>query len=222
MSNSNLKLKALLRGPGIKRTEELIPAVLYGYKTENITLNVDKIEFDKLFREAGESTLIELDIDGKSIIVLVHDIQKDTVSGEIIHIDFYKPDLEKKVQVVIPLYTEGEPAAVKNHGGTLVKNINDLEVNALPNNIPHEITINVEGLENIGDEVAIKDISLPEGVEILRDPDEIVVTIVAPTNVEEELERPIEEKVEDVEAIGEKKEEGGEEGEEEGEETKEK
>jgi len=211
ISNSNLKLKALLRGPGIKRTQELIPAVLYGYKTENITLNIDKIEFDKIFKEAGESTLIELNIDDKSIIVLVHDIQKDTVSGEIIHIDFYKPDLEKKVQVVIPLYTEGEPAAVKNHGATLVKNINDLEVNALPNNIPHEITINVEGLENIGDEVAIKDISLPEGVEILRDPDEIVVTIVAPTNVEEELEKPIEEKVEDVEAIGEKKEEEGEE-----------
>jgi large subunit ribosomal protein L25 len=216
MSNSNLKLKALLRGPGVKRTAELIPAILYGFKTDNITLSVDKKEFDKAFQQGGESTLMDLDIDGKSITVLVHDIQKDTVSGDIIHIDFYKPDLEKKVNVVIPLQTEGDPSAVKTYGGTLVKHINDLEVKALPNNIPNEIIVNVEGLEDIGSSIAIRDIVLPEGVEILRDPEEIVIIIAAPTNVEEELEKPIEEKVDDVEAIGEKKEEEGE-----GEETKE-
>jgi len=207
MTPSNIKIKALLRGPNTKRTLELIPAVLYGFKTENISLSVDKIEFDKIFKQAGESSLIELDIDGKNITVLIHDVQEDPVSDEIIHIDFYKPDLEKKVSVVIPLITKGEPGGVKNYGGTLVKNINDVEVKALPNNIPHEIIVNVENLEDIGDEISIKEISVPEGVEILRDPDEIIITIVAPTKVEEELEKPIEEKIEEVEGVGEKTEE---------------
>jgi len=211
MVSNNAKLKALLRGPNIKRTEELIPAVLYGFKTENITLNVDRLEFEKLFKQAGESTLIDLDIDGKNITVLVHDIQKDPISDQIIHIDFYKPDLEKKVNVVVPLYTEGEAGGVKNHGGTLVKNLNDLEIKALPTNIPHEIVVSVEGLEDIGSEIAIKDLIVPEGVEILRDPDEVIITIVAPTKVEEELEKPIEEKLEEVEEVGgEKQEQEGE------------
>lgn len=192
MLSNKFQLKALLRGPNTKRTEELIPSVLYGFKTENIALNVDKKEFDKIFIETGESSLIDLDIDGKAVTVLVHDIQRDHLSGDVIHIDFYKPDLEKKVNVIIPLMTQGEPGGVKNHGGSLVKNINDLEVRAFPNNIPHQITVDVSGLDEIGSEITIKDIILPQGVEILKDPDDVIIIIAAPTDVEKELEKPIE------------------------------
>jgi len=199
-----------------QRTPGLLPAVVYGHKIDNTSLSLDEIEFNKVFGEAGENTLIDLKIGDKSVSVLVHDIQKDPLKGNIIHVDFYKPDLEKVVKALVPLTFIGVANAIKDFGGTLVKHANELEVEALPIDLPHQIEVDISKLGDIGDEVFVKDLDLPENVKILKDPEEGLVTVAAPAKVEEELEKPIEEKLEDIEATKEKEkeEEEGEEGEE--------
>jgi large subunit ribosomal protein L25 len=190
---SQLSLKAKTRevlGGKVKkvRAEGLLPAVLYGPKTKNLPLAVDHKEFEEVYKQAGESSIIYLEIEGKKgkFPVLIHEIQKDPLTDKIIHVDFYQPDLEKKVVAWVPLVIVGESPAVKNLGGTLVKNITEIEVKALPLNLPHEIKINAEDLKTFDDEILVKDLKVPEGVEILKHPDEVIIS-VSPPEKEEEL-----------------------------------
>ena len=133
--------------------------------------------------------------------VLVHEIQKDYVSDKIIHIDFFQASLKEEVEANVPLVFEGVSLAVKELGGTLVKHFSELEVKALPQNLPHEIKISIDGLKTFEDHILVKDLILPKEVKIIAKPDEIVVSVSRPAKVEEELAVPVEEKVEDVEKI---------------------
>ncbi len=207
--------KELGKGVAALRQKKMLPAVLYGCKIKNFNLILDLEEFKSVFKKAGESSLINLKIKGEkeSLTVLIHDFQKDPLSGEIIHVDFYYPDLGKKIKTSVPIKVVGVSPAIKNSEGTLIKNITELEVSVLPTKIPHEIIVNIDSLETIGSEIFVKDLSIPEGVDVLRDPGEVVLLIVSPTRVEEELEKPIEEKVEEIKGVvkeGEKEENEGE------------
>jgi len=194
------------------RKNGIIPAILYGPKTENIVLEVDLKEFEKVYQGAGESSLISLNLGTKKFLVLIHAVETDVISQKPIHIDFYQPRLDEEIVVTVPLVFEGEALAVKDLGGTLVKNIHELEVKALPQNLPHEIKVDITKLKTFEDNILIKDLTVPKEAKILKEPDEMVVFVAAPKKIEEELEKPIEEKVEEVEKIEEKKEEkeGGE------------
>jgi len=185
------------------RKNGLLPAVIYGQKIKNLPLVLDLKEFEKVFAQAGEHSLITLKIEGQKeeLPVLIHSFQKDPVSDKIIHVDFYKPNLEKKVKASVPLRIEGESPAVKNLEGTLIKNFSELEVKALPMDIPDEIIVHINSLETLGSEIFIKDLKVPEGVEILKDPEEVVALVAGPSRVEEELKAPIEEKIEEVEGV---------------------
>ncbi|MFC1663925.1 50S ribosomal protein L25, partial [Patescibacteria group bacterium] len=187
------------------RKKGVLPAVLYGPKIKNLSLEVDLKEFEKVYQEAGKSSLVSLEVDGKKALVLIHEVKLDPLNLKPTHVDFYQPILLKKVEVKVPLVFEGEALAVKELGGTLVKNISEVEIKGLPQNLPKEIKVQVENLKTFEDYVLIKDLQLREGVEVLKDPNEIVASI-APPKKEEELEKPIEEKVEEVERVGEKKE----------------
>ncbi|MEK7124694.1 MAG: 50S ribosomal protein L25 [Patescibacteria group bacterium] len=184
----------------LKKTGQ-VPAVVYGPKEKNLTLQVDEKDFMKIFKQAGESSLIELNVDKLKKPVLIHEIQKDPVSGKIIHIDFYQPDLKKEVEVKIPLVFEGTALAEKDLGGTLVKNILEIEVKALPQDLPHEIKVSIDSLKTFEDHILVKDLHLPEGVKVMKDLSEIVASVLAPQDVEAELAKEIEEKVEDIEKV---------------------
>ncbi len=182
--------------------EGSIPGIIYGPKIEkNVPLEINLKEFKKIHEEAGESALVSLESDGGSdtFLVLINEIQRDPLSGEPIHVDFYQPNLEKKVEVTVPLRFVGLPPAVKELGGTLVKNILELDVKALPQELPHDIEVNVDGLLTFEDAVTIADLKVADGVEILKELDEIVA-LVTPIEEEEEPE-PIEEDVEKVEKV---------------------
>jgi large subunit ribosomal protein L25 len=188
----------------IKRLEEknsdFIPAVVYGPGIENNNISINLKEFSQLFSEAGESTLISLESkDGANYFALIHDIQKDPLSGEFIHVDFYQPNLEKKVEVSVPITFTGIAPAVKELGGTLVKNFLEVDVKALPQKLPHSIEVSVAGLNTFDDVVTIKDLIVPEGVEILKNPEEIIA-LVTEVEKEEEL-ASVEENVEAVSKI---------------------
>ena len=187
------------------REEGLIPAILYGPKVENILLEVDLKEFEKVYQEAGRSSLIELEVGGKKYSVLIHAVEIDYLTRKPIHIDFYQPRLDEEIEADVPLVFFGEAPAVKDLGGTLVRNIHQVEVKALPQNLPHEIKIEISVLKTFEDAILIKDLPLSQGVKILKDPEETIAYVAQPEKVEEELAGEIEEKVEDVEQTKEKK-----------------
>ena len=187
----------------VLRKKGILPAVLYGPKIKKVLpLEIDFKEFEKVYKEAGESSLVSLNIKGeKSATVLIHEVKRDPLALKPIHVDFYQPSLEEETTVKVPLIFEGEAKVCKELGGTLVRNIQEVEVKALPQNLPKEIIVNIEVLKTFEDNILIKDLKLPGGVKILKDPEEIVASVAPPTKVEEELVKPIEEKVEEVEKV---------------------
>ncbi|MDI6591868.1 MAG: 50S ribosomal protein L25 [Patescibacteria group bacterium] len=208
-----LSLQAKIRkikGKKVKnlRKKGILPGVLYGPKIkEALSVEVDSKQFEKIYQEAGESSLISLEIKDKKIPVLIHEVTKDSLTEKPIHVDFYQPSLEEEVEATVPLIFEGEAPAVKDLGGTLLKNISEIEVKALPQKLPKEIKVRIESLKTFEDNILIKDLKLPEGIKILRNPEEIVASVSPPERVEEELAKPIEEKVEEVKEVEKKKEE---------------
>ena len=188
------------------RENNFVPAVLYGPKIKNINLEVDLKEFKKIYEQAGESSLIEILVDGKKFLVLIQAVEIDALSQKPIHIDFYQPRLDEEITATVPLVFEGQASAVKELSGTLVKNIYELEVKALPQSLPHEIKVNIDGLKTFDDAVLVKDLLVNQGVKILKDAEETICFVSAPENVEEELAKSIEEKPEEIEKVEEKKE----------------
>lgn len=189
------------------RDKGILPGVLYGPKTESIPLEIDLKEFEKVFKTAGESSLITLNLGTKKFLVLVHSLELDVLSKKPRHVDFYQPNLDEEITADIPLVFEGEAPAIKDLGGTLVKNIHELEIKALPQNLIHEIKIDISKLKTFEDKLLVKDLEVPKEVKILKDPEAIIAFVSQLEKIEEELEKPIEEKVDQVEKVEEKKKE---------------
>ncbi|BFT95012.1 MAG: 50S ribosomal protein L25/general stress protein Ctc [Minisyncoccus archaeiphilus] len=192
-----ISLKAVKR-KGKEVELEMIPAVLYGPGIENLNIAVSFKEFQSVHKEAGE-TLIELVVDGVSYSVLIHDMQLDTMTSDPIHVDFYQPNLKSEVEAHVPVELVGVAPAV-GLGGTLVVNIHELPVKALPKDLPAKIDIDITGLKEIGSHLQVKDLKLPKGVIIVSNSEEVIIQIVAPTDVDAELAQPV------VEVTSEKKE----------------
>jgi large subunit ribosomal protein L25 len=204
MISLNAKVRTLLgRLTNNLRSKDIVPAVVYGPEQKNASIEVASQEFLKVLKEAGESSLIDLMIEGEKTKrqVLVHEIQRNPVTDQIIHIDFFQPSLKQEVEVTVPLVFEGVSFAVKDLGGTLVKNFNEVDVKALPQNLPHEIKVNIELLKNLGDHIMVKDLVIPKGVEIMKKAEEIIVSVAAPQKVEEDLATTVEEDVSKVEKV---------------------
>ncbi len=188
------------------RQEGITPAVLYGPGLENKNLGVDTKEFIKLFRQAGKSSLFSLVIDGKEkFMVLVGDIAMDPVSGKLSHIDFYQPNLNEEIEADVPVLFVGESPAQKL-GCTLVKNISEITVKALPADLPREINVDISKLANADDTILVKDLPVGEKVKILKNAEEIVVMVAEVQKIDEELEKSIEEGEAPVKIEKEKKE----------------
>ena len=170
----------------ILRDEKIIPAVLYGPKTESIKIQVDFGEFEKVHREAGDSLLVTLSVDDKEFLVLIRATQYAPVSGDPIHVDFYLPPLKEKVEVEVSVVLSGESLAVKNLGGTLVKNLSELPVKAFPQSLPKQININLGVLKTFDDKILVSDLKDLGDFEIMKNPKDIVVSISRPESIMED------------------------------------
>jgi len=183
------------------REQGQTPAVVYGPKREDETIKVSEKDLRKAYHEAGRSSLIDLELKGEKEKVLIYEIQKHPVSGDPLHVDFYQPPLDEKVQVEVPLDFVGESNAVDTLNGTLIRDVNRVKVETLPQEIPDKIEVDISSLEEFSDDLQIKDLEVPSGVEILEEPEIIIASVVPPKDVEEELEEPIEEGIEEIETI---------------------
>ena len=192
------------------RSEGYVPGVVYGNKKENKHIKINNIDFKKVLSGAGESTLIDLSIDGKDIgKVIINDYQTDPVTDKIIHFDLYQVRMDKKIVAKVPINFIGESPAVKNEGGVLVKSHNIFEINCLPGDLIHDLEVDLSGLGHVDDIIRVKDLKISDKIEILSSPEVVVVT-VAPPRTDKEIE-DLEEKVkEDIEGVEGAKEESGE------------
>ena len=165
------------------RRSGYIPAVVYGASKENVNLKVEERIVSRLMRQGGMNRLLTLKVDGEEKAVLMQDVQVHPVRGTLQHIDFLEVRLDEKVNVTVPVQVIGDAPGVLE-GGVLAQALWELEVSCLPTEIPEVLEVDISGL-GIGDTLLVKDIQAPEGVEILTDPEEAVVSIVAPQAADE-------------------------------------
>lgn len=185
-----MELKAELRtlaGKQVKilRQKGVLPAVLYGTGTETLPLSLSYKDFEKAWKGAGESTLLQLNVDGKIHNVLIHDIVYDPLKGTFLHADFYAVRMDKEIRAKVPLEFIGESPAVKNDGGILIKVLHEVEVEALPSNLPRGLKADISSLRVLAARLTIKDVSLPEGVRMVADKDEVIAVVERPRSEEE-------------------------------------
>ena len=199
---TKVQLKAQLRSQAdgkakAVRADSFIPAVIYGSGAANKSIKVKKHDFEKAFRVAGEFNLVDLSIDGdQAAKVIVKDVQRDGLTDKIIHIDFYQVDMTKKILTEVPLSFVGEAKAVKDLGGTLVKNMDTVKVSCLPGDLVSHIEVDISKLEAFDQFIRLHDLILPKGIELASATNEAVVGVVE-TKIE--VEAP---KVEAVPAEG--------------------
>lgn len=173
-----------------------LPGIVYGPKEKAMALSCDRVQFEKLLDEAGESSVITLKGLEKPLDVLVHDVAFDPRRGGPTHVDFYAIEVGKEVTVHVPLEFEGEAPAVRL-GGTLTKVLHEIEVTCVPQELPQSITVDTTMLEDFEDRILVKDLSVPEGVTIENNPEDVVALV---QEVEEEPEEQVVEEV-DMDAI---------------------
>jgi large subunit ribosomal protein L25 len=186
------------------RREDKIPAILYGKSVDKpIPVTLDLGKATKLLKEASSSTLITVDVDGKEHTTLVRDYQIDFVRGTLQHVDFLVVSLTETVRASVSIVVEGVAPIIEEEGGLLVTGLEQLEVEALPQNLPERLTLDVSGLTSFGSTILVRDLVVPADVTVLSDPEELLVVATAPS-----LEEIVDE-VEDDELLeGEEGEEG--------------
>jgi large subunit ribosomal protein L25 len=185
-----------------------IPAVFYGGKKETTPISISIAQFKKIWREAGESSAIKIEMPEGNVDVLIHEVQVDGVTSEPIHADFLAIDMKKKIQVKVPLIFEGISNAVKSGIGNLVKVLHEVEIEALPADLPHDLVIDISKLETLKDQVFVSDIKLPAGVVIIGNLSDVVASIVEQVEEKEEVVVPVDLTAIEVEKKGKKEEEG--------------
>ncbi|MBI2052450.1 MAG: 50S ribosomal protein L25 [Candidatus Sungbacteria bacterium] len=200
----SIKLEAKTRekgGVNQLRQAGFVPGVVYGRGVKSTNIAVARTLLEQALKTVGENTLLELEIGGgKSKHVLIHDLQRDPVKELLSHVDFLEVRLDQKIKADIPLVFIGESPAVKELAGVLVRSIQYIEVEALPQNLPHNIEVDISHLKTFEDRIAVADIKVGLDVKVFSKPEAVVASVVPPRS-EAELEALKTEVVEDVSKV---------------------
>jgi large subunit ribosomal protein L25 len=208
----NVELQARERGERGKnaarrlRASGMTPAVLYGEGNEaggSTALAVPTKIVDYTLHHFGDNALYDIDLDGGTSTARVVDAQRDPVSGALVHVDFAPVNMSELIEITVPLTVVGEAPGVEE-GGVLQQVAYEIQVESLPGDIPQEITLDVSNL-GMNENLNLGDLTLPEGVTLLSEPDEVAVTVTAPTEITDEemeaagiVEEPTEEAAEEA------------------------
>ncbi len=189
------------------RSSGQMPAVFYGKKEKSTAIQLPYAIFEKTLKDAGESTILHLKGTGIDVDVLIHDVDLDPVTDKPRHADFYAIEKDKKLEIKVPLEFIGVSGAVKDLGAVLVKVMHEIEIEALPKDLPHKIDVDLSSLAAFDDVIKAQDLKLPAGVHLKVKPEEIIASVYEP---KEEVEAaPVDlSKIEISEERGKKEEEG--------------
>jgi large subunit ribosomal protein L25 len=186
------------------RKEKLLPGVVYGHGLKSTNVELDERQFGKVYKQAGESAILNLSVEGQIYPVLIQDVQYHYLNGKPIHVDFYAVKMDEKITADIPVVFINEAPAVKALGGVLIKNISEVEVECLPGDLPQSFEVDLSSLNSFDDQIRISDLKVSDRVKVMANPEEMIVGVEAPRSEEElkELEqKPVTEDVSKVEGV---------------------
>ncbi|MES2436676.1 MAG: 50S ribosomal protein L25 [Patescibacteria group bacterium] len=168
------------------RSENNVPAVFYGPKEDSTPISIKQADFKKVWKEAGESSIIILKNGTEEHEALIKEIDLHPVSGVVRHADFYVIEKGKKLQVTVQLEFIGISEMVKSGAGSLTKVLHEVEVEAMPKDLPHDLEVDISSLTTLDSQILASDIKLPAGVELITNPEEVVAAISAARDETEE------------------------------------
>jgi large subunit ribosomal protein L25 len=169
------------------RRQGKLPGIIYGHGIEPLAISLNQKEASRILPSLSTSHLVVIQVDNQPHTTLVREKQRHPVKGHMIHVDFQEVSMTERLKAQVQLVFVGDAPAVKNYNGIVVVNLEELEVESLPGDLPDRITIDISSLENIGDAIHVSDIQLPAAVELLEDLSEIIVLVTAPTLSTEEV-----------------------------------
>lgn len=191
MNQIKVELPAKFRTVVGKKVKNLrqrgeMPAVVYGHGVKPLNISLEQGVFEKTFKQAGTSTLVDLVIDDqKPMKVLIHEPQPHYLTLKPVHVDFYAVKMDEEIETGIPLHFEGISPAVDELEGNFVTTRSELDVRCLPDKLVSEFIVDISVLKTFDDQIRVKDIALPEGMEVLNDPDEVIALVSAPITEEQ-------------------------------------
>jgi large subunit ribosomal protein L25 len=168
------------------RREGKLPAILYGHNIEATPVTLDRRTASKTLHKASRSSLITIDLEGTELNALVREIQRDFIRGDLLHVDFQVVSLTEKIRATVPVILEGSSPAISEYNAVVISGLSQLEVEALPQDLPENFTIDISELNNIGDGIYVRDLEVPINVAILTDKDEMLVIMAAGAAAEPE------------------------------------
>jgi len=180
---------------GALRRDGKLPGILYGYQIDSTPILMELREANRVLAHASSSQLITINLDGKEFATLVREKQRDFIKGTLLHVDFQVVSLTEKIRTSVGIELSGTSPAVKDFNGVIVQELDEVEVEALPQDLPDKFVVDISGLTKIGDAVFVRDLNVPSSIEILNEPDEVVVIVTgaAPEISEEEVSEEISE-----------------------------
>lgn len=173
------------------RGQGQIPAVYYGNKKETTSITIPMKDFVKVWKEAGESSTIVLETEGGKIDALIHEVQMDPVKHIPVHVDFLAVDANTEIEVAVAIEFVGESAAAKSGAGMLLKVMHEMQIKALPKDLPHVLEVDISGLANLHDQIHVKDVKFPKGVTPIAGEDEVIASISEMKEEKEEDAAPV-------------------------------
>lgn len=159
------------------RKEDIIPANIYGKAVKSLAVQVPYKDFEKVYRQAGVTGLVDVQVDSEVRPSLIHNVQQDYYNHRLLHVDFFQVDLKQKVKTMVPVVTTGEAKAVSDKVGLLLQLLSEVEVEALPEDLPEKIEVNVVPLDALNAQITVGELKLPKGVTVLTDASQGVVKI---------------------------------------------
>lgn len=177
----------------VLRREGKLPAIIYGKSQEPLPIVLDLRDTTKILREVSRATVLTIDVDGEEITALVRERQRGILTGDYEHIDFLAISMTETVRTQVNIFVEGTSPAEEEFGAIVMTGASSVEVEALPNDLPESLTVDVSGLTSIGDTITVADLVLPKGVDILTDPEEMLAVITHAVQIVEEEEEEGEE-----------------------------
>jgi large subunit ribosomal protein L25 len=181
------------------RREGKLPGVLYGHNFESLPISMDLHETSKILHSVSRSAIITVNVDGNETATLIREKQRDFIRGTLKHVDFQVVSLTEKLRTKVTIEFVGLSPAVKDYNGIVVTNLNELEVESLPQDLPEKITVDLSKLAQIGDGIFVRDIDLGSKIEILTHAEELIVVVNLPKEEAEEVVVPSAEEPEVIE-----------------------